>query len=224
MSKILHTQVYTLCFWCKDKGLLNLDSMVTKYECRYLSLSFILQNLFSVNQYHTKKTKLIFLCLIWMGMAIFRFNFHWNNYESDVDVMLTMGICTKQICSLTYVQMFTGWGIIVASHCFIHEIFFNRKKCCFRSLDTIWIILLAALSSSSNMRVSNTTGSPGSPRDMSITKTSTTLTIHWSEGITGAAPVNGYVIESRSSGKLEHIQLFIYSHQSLSETLDIALQ
>ncbi|XP_044047489.1 protein sidekick-1-like isoform X3 [Siniperca chuatsi] len=42
-------------------------------------------------------------------------------------------------------------------------------------------------------------GSPGSPVEISITKTSSALTIHWSEGDIGAAPVTGYVIESRPS-------------------------
>uniref|UniRef100_A0A8C4GVX7 Protein sidekick-1 n=1 Tax=Dicentrarchus labrax TaxID=13489 RepID=A0A8C4GVX7_DICLA len=42
-------------------------------------------------------------------------------------------------------------------------------------------------------------GSPGSPLEMSITKTSSELTIHWSEGEMGAAPVSGYVIEARPS-------------------------
>ncbi|KAE8300407.1 Protein sidekick-1 [Larimichthys crocea] len=42
-------------------------------------------------------------------------------------------------------------------------------------------------------------GSPGSPMEMSITKTSSALTIHWTEGDTGAAPVTGYVIEARPS-------------------------
>ncbi|KAI3352479.1 hypothetical protein L3Q82_005431 [Scortum barcoo] len=42
-------------------------------------------------------------------------------------------------------------------------------------------------------------GSPGSPMEMSITKTSSELTIHWSEGESGAAPVTGYVIEARPS-------------------------
>uniref|UniRef100_A0A3Q3VZI8 Uncharacterized protein n=1 Tax=Mola mola TaxID=94237 RepID=A0A3Q3VZI8_MOLML len=50
-----------------------------------------------------------------------------------------------------------------------------------------------------NLTAKPVQGSPGSPMDMSITKTSTTLTIHWSGGITGAAPVTGYVIESRPS-------------------------
>ncbi len=51
--------------------------------------------------------------------------------------------------------------------------------------------------------LSDTTGSPGSPMDMSITKTSSELTIHWSEGDVGAAPVTGYVIEARPSGELK---------------------
>ncbi|XP_070837515.1 protein sidekick-1 isoform X2 [Chaetodon trifascialis] len=42
-------------------------------------------------------------------------------------------------------------------------------------------------------------GSPGTPMEMSITKTSSALTIHWSEGDIGAAPVTGYVIEARPS-------------------------
>ncbi|XP_053271488.1 LOW QUALITY PROTEIN: protein sidekick-1-like [Pleuronectes platessa] len=42
-------------------------------------------------------------------------------------------------------------------------------------------------------------GSPGSPVEMSITKTSSDLNIHWSEGDVGAAPVTGYVIEARPS-------------------------
>ncbi|KAK5865788.1 hypothetical protein PBY51_020030 [Eleginops maclovinus] len=42
-------------------------------------------------------------------------------------------------------------------------------------------------------------GSPGSPMEMSITKTSSALTIHWSDGEIGAAPVTGYVIEARPS-------------------------
>ncbi|XP_036967899.1 protein sidekick-1-like isoform X6 [Acanthopagrus latus] len=42
-------------------------------------------------------------------------------------------------------------------------------------------------------------GAPGSPMDMSITKTTSALTIHWSEGDIGAAPVTGYVIEARPS-------------------------
>ncbi|XP_069545786.1 protein sidekick-1-like isoform X2 [Brachyistius frenatus] len=42
-------------------------------------------------------------------------------------------------------------------------------------------------------------GSPGSPMEMSISKTSAALAIHWSEGDIGAAPVTGYVIEARPS-------------------------
>lgn len=37
--------------------------------------------------------------------------------------------------------------------------------------------------------------------DMSITKTSSALTIHWSEGDAGGGPVTGYVVETRASGK-----------------------
>ncbi|XP_056136412.1 protein sidekick-1-like [Lampris incognitus] len=42
-------------------------------------------------------------------------------------------------------------------------------------------------------------GTPGPPKEMSITKSSSTLTIHWSEGETGAGPIIGYVIEARPS-------------------------
>lgn len=48
------------------------------------------------------------------------------------------------------------------------------------------------------------TGSPGSPMDMSITKTSSDLTIQWSEGDVGEASVTGYTIEARPSGEHEH--------------------
>ncbi|KAM3864644.1 LOW QUALITY PROTEIN: protein sidekick-1-like [Diretmus argenteus] len=42
-------------------------------------------------------------------------------------------------------------------------------------------------------------GTPGSPVEMSITKSSSALTIHWSEGDKGAGPIIGYVIEARPS-------------------------
>uniref|UniRef100_A0A3Q1GEZ4 Sidekick cell adhesion molecule 1b n=1 Tax=Acanthochromis polyacanthus TaxID=80966 RepID=A0A3Q1GEZ4_9TELE len=42
-------------------------------------------------------------------------------------------------------------------------------------------------------------GSPGSPMEMTISKTSSELTLHWSDGDIGAAPVTGYVIEARPS-------------------------
>ncbi|KAG5278462.1 hypothetical protein AALO_G00099230 [Alosa alosa] len=42
-------------------------------------------------------------------------------------------------------------------------------------------------------------GSPGAPLQTSITKSSSALTLHWSEGNEGAGPVTGYVIEARPS-------------------------
>ncbi|KAJ8251126.1 hypothetical protein GJAV_G00217560, partial [Gymnothorax javanicus] len=42
-------------------------------------------------------------------------------------------------------------------------------------------------------------GSPGSPKLMSITKSSSDLTFHWAAGDTGAGPVTSYVIEARPS-------------------------
>uniref|UniRef100_A0A671U5A3 Sidekick cell adhesion molecule 1 n=1 Tax=Sparus aurata TaxID=8175 RepID=A0A671U5A3_SPAAU len=50
-----------------------------------------------------------------------------------------------------------------------------------------------------NMTAQPVQGAPGSPMEMSITKTTSALTIHWSEGDIGAAPVTGYVIEARPS-------------------------
>ncbi|XP_074553803.1 protein sidekick-1-like isoform X2 [Halichoeres trimaculatus] len=50
-----------------------------------------------------------------------------------------------------------------------------------------------------NLTAQPVQGSPGSPMEMSITKTSSELTIHWTEGDTGAAPVTGFVIEARPS-------------------------
>lgn len=66
----------------------------------------------------------------------------------------------------------------------------------------------------------DTTGAPGSPMEMSITKTTSALTIHWSEGDIGAAPVTGYVIEARPSGELQH--LFIHSVHSSCRRLGTA--
>ncbi|XP_039507778.1 protein sidekick-1 [Pimephales promelas] len=42
-------------------------------------------------------------------------------------------------------------------------------------------------------------GSPGSPLHTSVTKSASALTLHWSEGVEGAGPVTGYVIEARPS-------------------------
>uniref|UniRef100_A0A674PFT0 Sidekick cell adhesion molecule 1 n=1 Tax=Takifugu rubripes TaxID=31033 RepID=A0A674PFT0_TAKRU len=50
-----------------------------------------------------------------------------------------------------------------------------------------------------NLTAQPVQGAPGSPVEMSITKTSSALTLHWSEGDTGSAPVTGYVVESRPS-------------------------
>uniref|UniRef100_A0A672ZLG2 Sidekick cell adhesion molecule 1a n=1 Tax=Sphaeramia orbicularis TaxID=375764 RepID=A0A672ZLG2_9TELE len=51
-----------------------------------------------------------------------------------------------------------------------------------------------------NITAQSVQGTPGSPMEMSITKTSSSaLTLHWSEGDTGAAPITGYVIETRPS-------------------------
>lgn len=45
------------------------------------------------------------------------------------------------------------------------------------------------------------TGSPGPPRDVLVTKSSSELTLWWTEGHAGGAPTTGYVIEARPSGK-----------------------
>ncbi|XP_061768377.1 protein sidekick-1-like [Nerophis ophidion] len=50
-----------------------------------------------------------------------------------------------------------------------------------------------------NLTAEAVQGAPGPPTDISISKASSALTIHWSEGDSGAAPVSGYVIESRPS-------------------------
>ncbi|XP_078414728.1 protein sidekick-1 isoform X2 [Cetorhinus maximus] len=42
-------------------------------------------------------------------------------------------------------------------------------------------------------------GSPGPPLNPSISETSSTLTIHWTQGLLGAGPLKGYVIETRPS-------------------------
>ncbi|XP_064449444.1 protein sidekick-1 isoform X7 [Mirounga angustirostris] len=44
-------------------------------------------------------------------------------------------------------------------------------------------------------------GSPGSPRDVLVTKSASELTLQWVEGNAGRMPTTGYVIEARPSGK-----------------------
>ncbi|XP_060911472.1 protein sidekick-1-like isoform X1 [Labrus mixtus] len=50
-----------------------------------------------------------------------------------------------------------------------------------------------------NLTAQPVQGSPGSPMEMSITKTSSELTLHWTEGDMGAAQITGYVVEARPS-------------------------
>uniref|UniRef100_A0A8C9R8X8 Sidekick cell adhesion molecule 1 n=1 Tax=Scleropages formosus TaxID=113540 RepID=A0A8C9R8X8_SCLFO len=50
-----------------------------------------------------------------------------------------------------------------------------------------------------NITAAPVEGSPGSPKETSVTKSSSSLTIHWSQGDTGTGPVTGYVIEARPS-------------------------
>lgn len=45
------------------------------------------------------------------------------------------------------------------------------------------------------------TGSPGSPRDILVTKSASELTLQWTEGKAGYTPTMGYIIEARPSGK-----------------------
>uniref|UniRef100_A0A8C9DA08 Sidekick cell adhesion molecule 1 n=1 Tax=Panthera leo TaxID=9689 RepID=A0A8C9DA08_PANLE len=42
-------------------------------------------------------------------------------------------------------------------------------------------------------------GSPGSPRDVSVSKSASELTLQWTEGSAGRTPTTGYVIEARPS-------------------------
>ncbi|KFO25348.1 Protein sidekick-1 [Fukomys damarensis] len=42
-------------------------------------------------------------------------------------------------------------------------------------------------------------GSPGSPRDVSVTKSASDLTLQWMEGSAGSTPTTGFVIEARPS-------------------------
>lgn len=45
------------------------------------------------------------------------------------------------------------------------------------------------------------TGSPGAPRNVLVTKSTSELTLQWTEGNAGRMPTTGYVIEARPSGK-----------------------
>ncbi|XP_032249983.1 protein sidekick-1 [Phoca vitulina] len=46
-------------------------------------------------------------------------------------------------------------------------------------------------------------GSPGSPRDVLVTKSASELTLQWIEGNAGRTPTTGYVIEARPSAQVE---------------------
>lgn len=50
------------------------------------------------------------------------------------------------------------------------------------------------------------TGAPGPPGEPFITRYGTALTIHWSSGDPGRAPITRYVIEARPSGAYRHAQ------------------
>ncbi|KAF0882889.1 SDK1 protein, partial [Crocuta crocuta] len=50
-----------------------------------------------------------------------------------------------------------------------------------------------------NVTAGPTEGSPGSPRDVSVTKSTSELTLQWTEGSAGRTPTTGYVIEARPS-------------------------
>ncbi|KAM8822027.1 protein sidekick-1-like [Synchiropus picturatus] len=50
-----------------------------------------------------------------------------------------------------------------------------------------------------NISAQPATGSPGAPAQVSLSRTASALTLHWTEGGVGAAPVSGYVVESRQS-------------------------
>lgn len=62
--------------------------------------------------------------------------------------------------------------------------------------------------------------------DMSITKTSSALTIHWSEGDAGGGPVTGYVIETRASGEpseREKKECFVFAKWEVQSCLTLNL-
>lgn len=69
--------------------------------------------------------------------------------------------------------------------------------------------------------MSDAAGAPGSPVEMSITKTSSALTLHWSEGDTGSAPVTGYVVESRPSGQLSQLFSFLQAEVRLNISMQL---
>lgn len=50
-------------------------------------------------------------------------------------------------------------------------------------------------------------GAPGPPGEPFITRYGTALTIHWSSGDPGRAPITRYVIEARPSGAQRHAQM-----------------
>lgn len=71
---------------------------------------------------------------------------------------------------------------------------------CFSFIPVLTRVGLLACSSQFTARSPLCLGSPGSPVEMSITKTGSMLSIQWTPGETGAGHVTGYVIEARPSG------------------------
>lgn len=66
------------------------------------------------------------------------------------------------------------------------------------------------------------TGAPGAPGEPFITRSGSFLTIHWTSGDPGRAPITRYVIEARPSGwNLHHHHHF---HQSGVSCRELPLQ
>lgn len=70
------------------------------------------------------------------------------------------------------------------------------------------------------------TGSPGSPRNVLVTKSSSELTLQWTEGNAGNTPTTGYVIEARPSGRCSgdvhscpDTRIRLWPHSNISVTL-----
>ena len=53
---------------------------------------------------------------------------------------------------------------------------------------------------SSNVTTGPQEGSPSTPKELSLTKTLSSVELNWINGLTGKGPILGYYIESRKKG------------------------
>ena len=50
-------------------------------------------------------------------------------------------------------------------------------------------------------------GSPGSPKALLLTKTAGSVTLYWENGVSGHAPIQGYIVEAKREGESRGVGL-----------------